>query len=86
MRFQRDRLMNGPSPFMDSPLGEVMTQNYLSDVGRNSFNEPRQYAPLSGKKQREQQKFDSDEQRKNAAFQADQQRKNEMHRRSMSGE
>jgi hypothetical protein len=43
-------------------------------------------APLSGKKQREQQKFDSDEQRKNAAFQADQQRKNEMHRRSMSGE
>jgi len=43
-------------------------------------------APLSGKKQREQQKFDSDEQRKNAAFQADQQRKNEMHKRSMSGE
>ena len=43
-------------------------------------------APLSGKKQREQQKFDSDEQRKNSAFQADQQRKNEMHRRSMSGE
>jgi len=43
-------------------------------------------APLSGKKQREQQKFNSDEYRKDAAFQADQQRKNEMHRRSMSGE
>ena len=42
--------------------------------------------PLSGKKQREQQKFNSDEYRKDAAFQADQQRKNEMHRRSMSGE
>ena len=43
-------------------------------------------APLSGKKQREQQKFDSDEQRKNSAFQSDQQRKNEMHSRRMSGE
>ena len=43
-------------------------------------------APLSGKKQREQQKFDSDEYRKDAAFQSDQQRKNESHMRSMSGE
>ena len=42
-------------------------------------------APLSGKKQREQQKFDSDEYRKDAAFQSDQQRKNESHMRSMSG-
>jgi len=42
--------------------------------------------PLASKKQREQQKFNSDESRKDTAFQADQQRKNESHRRSMSGE
>ena len=42
-----------------------------------------QQSPLSGKGQREQQKFQSDESRKDAAFQADQRRKDDAHSESM---
>ena len=42
-----------------------------------------QQSPLSGKGQREQQKFQADESRKDAAFQADQARKDDAHSESM---
>jgi len=42
-----------------------------------------QQSPLSGKGQREQQKFQADESRKDAAFQADQRRKDDAHSESM---
>jgi hypothetical protein len=69
------------APLMEPPVQDNMGMPQGLYGGSASVQ-----GPLSGKKQREQQKFDSDEYRKNAAFQSDQQRKNEMHSRKMNGE
>jgi len=76
--------MDAPMAPMDVPM-QSMEQGMPMPQGMYDGSTSVQ-GPLSGKKQREQQKFDSDEYRKDAAFQSDQQRKNEMHMRSMSGE
>jgi len=85
------------SPFMTGSMGDdasaytqqlpFMTGSMGDDASAYTQQLPFMTGgPLSGKKQREQQKFDSDEYRKDAAFQSDQQRKNEMHSRKMNGE
>jgi len=73
--------MDAPQAPMDAPMEQGMGMPQGMYNGSTSVQ-----GPLSGKKQREQQKFDSDEYRKDAAFQSDQQRKNEMHGRKMNGE
>jgi len=69
------------APLMEPPVQDTMGMPQGLYGGSSGVQ-----GPLSGKKQREQNKFDSDEYRKNAAFQSDQQRKNEMHRSKMNGE
>jgi len=76
--------MDAPQAPMDAPM-QTMEQGMAMPQGLYGGSAGVQ-GPLSGKKQREQQKFDSDEYRKDAAFQSDQQRKNEMHSRKMNGE
>ena len=76
--------MDAPMAPMDVPM-QSMEQGMPMPQGMYNGSTSVQ-GPLSGKKQREQQKFDSDEYRKDAAFQSDQQRKNEMHGRKMNGE
>jgi len=80
---QLQERMQGAQGGQEAPPQEGMQEGMGMPQGLYNGTTSVHQSPLSGKGQREQQKFQADESRKDAAFQADQARKDDAHSESM---